>query len=118
MFRMESSRHPIQLPNILSEDYQHFEASHEQYPAEAEQVFSRVTELRNALQAFREATAVAVRGIKEEGGGDCGLPALEAVEPEVQGPALLPSAEGSMEQAEEEGGVLLARSGDAIEVAG
>ena len=110
---MESSRHPIQLPNILSEDYQHFEASHEQYPAEAEQVFSRVSELRNALQAFREATAVAGRSVE---GCDAGLPVLEAVEPEVQGPALLPSAEGSMEQAEES--VLLARSGDAIEVAG
>ena len=53
---MESSS-PVQFCKLFADDYQHFESSHTKYPQEAQEVFSRVSELRVALQAFREATA-------------------------------------------------------------
>jgi hypothetical protein len=46
----------VQFPKHLAYDYQHFETSHTQFPQEAQEVFSRLSELRAALQAFREAT--------------------------------------------------------------
>jgi hypothetical protein len=111
---MEATQ-PNQLSNILSEDYRHFEASHERYPLEAEQVFGRVADLRAALQAFREATLGDRKGVEEEDtvGGPIG-----AEKPDISQPALLPSAEGSVDQ--EENSILRSTSvdGSAIEVVG
>lgn len=41
---------------VFSEDFSHFEQNHESFPVEAQSVFSRVSELRVALNAFRLAT--------------------------------------------------------------
>jgi len=93
-FVMESSP-PVQFPKLFADDYQHFESSHEQFPQEAQEVFSRVSELRVALQAFREATlkARAQQSTASEN------PAVEPSAPESAEPAaLLGSVEGSVER--------------------
>ncbi len=92
---MESSP-PVQFPKLFADDYQHFEDSHEQYPQEAQAVFDRVSELRAALQAFREAT------LKKEQQPVVAseIPAAaEAAEPSAPESAeLLSSVEGSVER--------------------
>jgi hypothetical protein len=86
---MESSP-PVQFPKLIADDYQHFEDSHEQYPQEAQAVFDRVSELRAALQAFREAT------LKKEPQPAAVSENPEAAEPSA--PELLSSVEGSVER--------------------
>jgi len=102
---MESSA-PVQFSNILADDYQHFEHTHEQYPQEAQAVFGRMSELRAALQAFREATL----GAKAEALLQTGEP---VVPEEVSAPVLLGSVDGSTEQQHGDGVVdLTADSAD------
>jgi hypothetical protein len=85
-FKMESTQ-PIRLSSILSEGYKYFEVTHEQYPDEAKQVFSRVADLCAALQAFKEATLGAKN--REEG--------VEAAPEIAESAALLAASEGSVE---------------------
>ena len=89
---MESAQ-PVQLSNIFTEDYKHFETNFEKHPEEAKAVFGYVAELRAALQAFREATIGRVGGEEVEN---------KAAEPESADPAslLLGSSEGSVEHHE------------------
>jgi len=63
-FDMESSG-PIQLPKLFSEDYSHFESTHDKYPVDAAAVFGCVADLRVALQVFREATIGGGGGVSE-----------------------------------------------------
>jgi hypothetical protein len=51
---MESSQ-PVQLSNVLSDDYKYFESNHSQYPLDAAAVFGSVEDLRRALSVFRDA---------------------------------------------------------------
>jgi hypothetical protein len=112
---MESST-PVQFSKFLAEDYQHFEHTHLQYPQEAHVVFGRVSDLRAALQAFREATLGAKAVVSEapvvtlEGEapavileGEAPATILEGDAPavileEASQPVLLGSVEGSTEQ--------------------
>ncbi len=47
---------PNQLPNVFSDDYNYFESNHQLHPEPAAAVFECVSDLRVALNAFREAT--------------------------------------------------------------
>ena len=94
---MESSS-PVQFCKLFADDNQHFESSHTKYPQEAQEVFSRVSELRVALQAFREATArnkdtQAVHPSEPSDTLTAEPSAPEAAEPAV----LLRTGEGSVE---------------------
>ena len=105
VFEMESSQ-PVQLTNILSEDYQHFELIHDKHPNEAGAVFSRMDDLRTALRVFKEATIGA--SVKNECDEldvvDKNTTEIVAVdeqptaEPDVAALAILGSAEGSVDQ--------------------
>ena len=115
-FRMESTQQ-VNLSNIFTEDYKHFESNFEKHPDEAKAVFGYVAELRAALQAFREATlgkaegeeesshsseGKAEGGSKEENGNDGGESKEKLAEPDGANPAslLLGSADGSVEHQE------------------
>ena len=96
---MESSQ-PVQLSNILSEDYRHFESIHGEHPQEAETVFGRMDDLRTALRVFREAT-VGLERCKSGGSSEAIEIAADRpplVEPDVASSAILGSAEGSIDQ--------------------
>ena len=61
--RMDSSD---QLANVFTDDYKLFESSHHLYPDPAAVVFGCVSDLRVALNAFREATRVSAGLVEVE----------------------------------------------------
>jgi hypothetical protein len=102
-FRMESTQ-PVNLSNIFTEDYKHFESNFEKHPDEAKAVFGYVAELRAALQAFREATLGKAEGEEESRHSSEGKEEEpdKVAEPGGPDPAslLLGSADGSVEHQE------------------
>jgi hypothetical protein len=44
------------MSSLFSDDYIHFEKNHAAFPVEAQSVFTRVADLRQALTAFRDTT--------------------------------------------------------------
>jgi hypothetical protein len=95
---MESSQ-PVQFPKLFAEDYQHFEKSHEQYPQEAQEVFSRVSELRVALQAYREATLTSEAVRRAQQSAESENPAVEPPSSLLESTELLGSVvEGCVEE--------------------